>query len=145
MKRCQGIPQSHTTWQTTHQRFIGKENPGGWLPLRGWEAAELNRTQDCLYRVSWGGRNFQKSQGLEGLYDLILGQPQRLVGFFSPIGWDLPLFSLGELGMSVRATREVWAAGPDYWSSSGGGLAAPVPQGVQPGLRGSLPLARVVL
>ena len=38
--KSQVIPQNHTTQQTSNKRCIGRENPGGWLPLLRGETLE---------------------------------------------------------------------------------------------------------
>ena len=54
----QGIPRSHTTQQTSHKSFIGKDTRG-WLPLL-WQEAAGGRAEGRLYIGFGGGRGFQE-------------------------------------------------------------------------------------
>ena len=84
--RSQGIPQSHTTQQTSHKRFIGKATRA---QVRSSRELTGRKT---LYRVSWGwsfpGWRFPEwglvgfqVRGLDWAQGLVSFHIQGLVGF----------------------------------------------------------------
>lgn len=93
----------HTTLSHSHKIFMGGKKPRKVVAsAQVRDSRELNRRN--VYMAFLGGGTFQSDLEIEGLCGLILGQAQRLLGFFFLLG-------LWVLGMAVSTIREVWGQG----------------------------------
>jgi hypothetical protein len=114
----QGIPQSHTTQQTSHDRFIRKSHESVAPSTEDRSSKELSRSR---FYIRFCGRwNLPGWPGIDGILQSDLG---LFFFFFHP-------FCGGELEGLDLSSRVFWGLGPGAW---GLGLGMNVPCGAVAG------------
>jgi hypothetical protein len=95
----QGIPQSHTSQQTSSKSYCEVKNPGAWLPLLRGETAR-GQEGSQTYIGCWGGGKLY-SVRIGGILSPELGRVKALVVFLFRDWW---IFMIRDWWVSVASS-----------------------------------------